>query len=116
MLIIIVSKQSFQQFLQEQGIKDIPLASNQPLLQSIASKLCEWKPLTRFLGIDESTIITIERNYRDDHAEQKFQALNTWVTQNRNNATLFSLLRVIYCDLNNRLLAEEITQIQRTSM
>ena len=85
------------------------------MLQSIANKLCEWKPLARFLGLDEPTIKTIEYNARD-FTEQKFQMLNTWITNNGSDATLVNLLRVIYCDLNDQLLVEQIAQIQRNSI
>ena len=91
------------------------MASNPPMLQSIANKLCEWKPLARFLGLDEPTIKTIEWNHSGNYTEQKFQVLNTWTRRNRRDATLVNLLRVVYCDLNNRLLVEEIAQIQRNS-
>ena len=77
-VVYIVTIQSCNQLLRKEGIQDIPLASNPPMLQSIANKLCEWKQLARFFFIDEPTIKTIEWNYSGDYSEQKFQALNAW--------------------------------------
>ena len=62
-VVYIVTIESFHQLLREEGIQDTPLASNPPVLQSIANKVCEWKQLARFLGLDEPTIKTIEWNY-----------------------------------------------------
>ena len=114
-MLFTVTIESFYQLLREEGIQNIDLASNSPMLQSIANKLREWKPLARFLGLDEPTITTIERNHSGNFSEQKFQMLNTWTRQNGREATLVNLLQVIYCDLNNRLLVEEVAQIQRNS-
>ena len=115
-VVYIVTIQSCNQLLRKEGIQDIPLASNPPMLQSIANKLCEWKQLARFLGLDEPTIKTIEWNYCGNYTELKFQALYTWTRRKGSDATLVNLLQVIYCCLNNRLLVEEIAKIQHNSM
>ena len=115
-MLFIDTTQRFDELLRKEGIQDIFLASNQSMLQSIANKLCDWKPLARHLGLDDPTIKTIEYNARDNFTEQKFQMLNTWIAQNgKDAATLVNLLRVIYRDLNNQLLVEQIAQIQRNS-
>jgi len=86
------------------------------LLQGIADKLEEWKPLARYLRLDDPTIKEIENNNYKDFREQKYQAVKTWTECNAKNATLYNLLRVIFCDLENELLIEKIAEIQRKGM
>jgi len=99
--------------MQRAGIQDVSLASNPRLLQTIAGKLEDWKPLARYLELDDPTIKEIEYNNYKDFREQKYQALKIWTERKSKNATLYNLLWVIVCDLENELLIEKIAEIQR---
>ena len=85
----IVSEDDFQQILKEEDIKDVLLMTDPPLLQDVAFLLQEWKPVARYLNLDEPTI---RRIAVDNRNEQKYQCLNEWVKSNGKDATLVTLL------------------------
>ena len=87
--------------------------TNSPLLQDVAFVLQEWKPLARYLKLDEPTIKQIQEDNKDDFNEQKYQCLYKWVQLNGKDATLLALLQIIYCRLNDKLLIHQIAQCQR---
>ena len=110
----IVSQDDFQRILDEEGIKDLLLMTNTPLLQDVAFLLQEWKPLARYLNLDEPTIVQIEEDYRDNYNEQKYQCLYKWVQLNGKDATLVSLLQTLYFRLKNKLIIHEIAHCQQS--
>ena len=110
----IVNEDDFQQILEEEGIKDVLLMTNTPLLQDVAFHLQEWKTLARYLNLDEPTIKQIEEDHRDCYNEQKYQCLYKWVQLNGKDATLVSLLQTLYFRLKNKLIIHEIAQCQQS--
>ena len=109
----IVNEDDFQQILEEEGIKDVLLMTNTLLLQDVALLLPEWKPLARYLNLDEPTIIQIEEDHKD-YNEQKYQCLYKWLQLNGKDATLVSLLQILYFRLKNKLIIHEISQCQQS--
>jgi len=109
----IVSEDDFLQILNEEDIKDVLLMKDPPLLQDVAFLLQEWKPVARYLNLDEPTIRRIAVDNRNDYNEQKYQCLNEWVKSNGKKATLVTLLRIMYFRLKDKSIISKVAQCQR---
>ena len=86
--------------MEKEGIIDVLLMTNLPLLQDLALLLQDWKTLAHYLKLDEPTIKQIQEDNRDEFNEQKYQCLYKWVQLNGKDATLLALLRIMYFRFN----------------
>ena len=109
----IVNEDDFQQILKQEGIIDILLMTNTSLIQDVAFLIQEWKPLARYLQLDDPTIRQIAEDDRNDYNEQKYQCLYKWVQLNGKNATLVTLLRTMYFRCKNKQIIHEIARCQQ---
>ena len=69
-VLLVVNEEDFQQILLKEGIHDVQLMANLPLLQDVPIYLQDWKSLARYLKLDEPTIRQIQEDNRDDFNEQ----------------------------------------------
>ena len=90
-----------------QQIPDDSLPLNERQLQKISEQLTDWKPLARYLGLDEPTIAEIDEDNRTSK-ERKYQVLYTWSQRKGDNATLKALLQCVEFELGDRELAQRI--------
>jgi len=89
---------------------DVDMTFCQAVVQTIASSLLQWKSLGRYLGLDEATIMKIERENPHDYEEQKYQCIYHWFQSNGSNSKIINLLRIIYYKLEDKILLQNIVQ------
>ena len=84
---------------------DLPLNGRQ--LQKTSELFTDWKPLARYLGLEEHTIAGIDEDHRTSK-ERKYQVLYTWSQHKGDDATLKSLIQCVEFELGDRELAQRI--------
>jgi len=72
------------------------------IIQMVADKLQEWKPLARYLQLSDATIREIQYDNEGSYKEQKYQCLKHWIKQSGKEATLINLLKIIYFQFGNK--------------
>ena len=89
---------------------DVDMTYCPAVAQTIANSILQWKPLGRYLGLDEATIMKIERDNLHDYNEQKYQCIYHWSQRIGANSKIIHLLRIIYYKLEDKILLENIVQ------
>ena len=94
---------------------DFEIVCSPTVAQTIANCLGDWKQLARFSGLDEATITKIEKENYNDYDEQKYQCIYYWIQRNGVNATIINLLGIIYHNLEDKILVQNIVQLLGTN-
>ena len=69
-----------------------------------------WKPIARCLSIPDTSIDQIERNNINDVREQAYQALQHWIQQKSESATVKTLCRAL-CSEGKRAIAAKVFKL-----
>ena len=85
-------------------LKDECLVNNENTVRIIAKHLLEWEKLARILGLSEPKIIEIRNNNPHNYGEQKYQSIMKWINEFGQAATLITLLRKVYFELEDKSL------------
>lgn len=96
------------------GLEDVaPL--NSFIIQTVSKYLPKWEELARYLELSSAEMEEIKQNDLHDYKEQKCKCIIQWVEKNGRDATLITLLRHIYFDMNDKLLINNIVECLKRS-
>ena len=103
-IILAFNEKDFNDYIN--GVEDVPL--NNAIIQIVANHLITWEELSRYLELTDAEEEEIKHNHPHDYKEQKYQCLKCWAKRNGKTATLITLLRQIYFNLEDKPLVMSI--------